>query len=52
MFSLPPPPGEGPEGASDEGPIVLEGVKLGDFERFLSVLYPKYAIKRPSHPVC
>ncbi|KAG2015420.1 hypothetical protein CC2G_008693 [Coprinopsis cinerea AmutBmut pab1-1] len=35
MFSLPPPPGEGPEGASDEGPIVLEGVKLGDFERFL-----------------
>ncbi|PPQ99775.1 hypothetical protein CVT24_009677 [Panaeolus cyanescens] len=41
MFSLPPPLGEIPEGESEDRPIHLTGVSAKDFEKFLSILYPK-----------
>lgn len=42
MFTLPPPSNvPGPiEGEAEENPIVLQGFKILDFERFLSILYP------------
>ncbi|KAF5365925.1 hypothetical protein D9758_006684 [Tetrapyrgos nigripes] len=40
MFTLPSPPGESPEGESDENPICLHGISSQDFDRLLSILYP------------
>ncbi|KAJ7434033.1 hypothetical protein B0H11DRAFT_1758061, partial [Mycena galericulata] len=40
MFTLPPAPGQRPEGEVVENPIVLEDVNALDFDRFLSILYP------------
>lgn len=42
MFTLPPPNNDGPEGEVEDNPILLEGFKATDFERFLSILYPLY----------
>ncbi len=41
MFSLPCPDGHTPEGQTDEDPIILEGIEAKDFDRLLSILYPK-----------
>ncbi|KAF6761159.1 hypothetical protein DFP72DRAFT_803918 [Ephemerocybe angulata] len=40
MFTLPPPNNDRPEGEVEDNPIVLQGFKATDFERFLSILYP------------
>jgi len=39
-FMLPSPPGEQPEGSSEEKPIKLEMVEKKDFEAFLRILHP------------
>ncbi|KAJ3827046.1 hypothetical protein F5878DRAFT_248054 [Lentinula raphanica] len=41
MFSLPVPNGEQPEGDVDGRPIHLDGIQCVDFDRLLSVMYPK-----------
>lgn len=38
----PPPPGEYTKGSSDNNPLVLEGITIVDFERFLWVFYNPY----------
>jgi len=40
MFTMPPGEGNSVEGLSDEMPILLPGVSVRDFERFLGVFYP------------
>ncbi|KAJ4471528.1 hypothetical protein J3R30DRAFT_1090883 [Lentinula aciculospora] len=41
MFSLPPPIDARPEGEEEDRPIQLEGIECRDFDRLLSVMYPK-----------
>ncbi|KAF9552803.1 hypothetical protein CPC08DRAFT_728349 [Agrocybe pediades] len=58
MFTLPQPKDDGgKEPASEEDPIVLEGIAASDFEAFLHALYslpkdvdaPKFPINNPEH---
>ncbi|KAJ4487038.1 hypothetical protein C8J55DRAFT_487231 [Lentinula edodes] len=41
MFSLPTPTGERPEGEDEDKPIQLGGIECRDFDRLLSLMYPK-----------
>lgn len=41
MFSLPLPVGEGPEGEEEDNPIQLQAIECRDFDRMLSLMYPK-----------
>ncbi|KAF7289297.1 BTB domain-containing protein [Mycena indigotica] len=49
MFTLPPGAGQRPEGETPESPILLEGVKKLDFDRFLTILYPSNFLTRDTH---
>jgi hypothetical protein len=41
LFQLPVAENTSPDGHSDEQPLRLEGIKKGDFEQLLRVLFPR-----------
>jgi len=50
LFRVPTPPNQPVEGKTEENPIRLEGVLSTDFERFLTVLYPRIGHDDLSEP--
>ena len=48
MFQLPIAEGVQPDGFSKEQPLRLGGIKKGDFQQLLRIMYPRYVMSRGS----